>query len=118
MCSALLRLFRLTGGTNTLLTSHLAVEQRFKKKSPFQLRNELAKLVIPSGFEPETDRLEICCSIQLSYGTIAQCFGRCKDADFVAKGQSSKKIFISIYTMLQLPFIKQQYKQAGPAFLF
>jgi hypothetical protein len=23
--------------------------------------------VIPSGFEPETDRLEICCSIQLSY---------------------------------------------------
>jgi hypothetical protein len=25
--------------------------------------------VIPSGFEPETDRLEICCSIQLSYGT-------------------------------------------------
>ncbi len=27
-------------------------------------------LVIPSGFEPETDRLEICCSIQLSYETI------------------------------------------------
>ena len=25
--------------------------------------------MIPSGFEPETDRLEICCSIQLSYGT-------------------------------------------------
>ena len=32
--------------------------------------------VIPSGFEPETDRLEICCSIQLSYGTKI----RCKDA--------------------------------------
>ena len=26
--------------------------------------------VISSGFEPETDRLEICCSIQLSYETI------------------------------------------------
>ena len=30
----------------------------------------LSLLVIPSGFEPETDRLEICCSIQLSYGTM------------------------------------------------
>jgi hypothetical protein len=27
--------------------------------------------VIPFGFEPKTYRLEICCSIQLSYGTIA-----------------------------------------------
>ena len=26
--------------------------------------------VIPLGFEPKTHRLEICCSIQLSYGTI------------------------------------------------
>ena len=26
-------------------------------------------LVIPQGFEPWTHRLEICCSIQLSYGT-------------------------------------------------
>ncbi len=25
--------------------------------------------VIPLGFEPKTHRLEICCSIQLSYGT-------------------------------------------------
>ena len=34
----------------------------------------IAQEVIPSGFEPETDRLEICCSIQLSYGTIAMFF--------------------------------------------
>ena len=26
-------------------------------------------LVIPEGFEPATHRLEICCSILLSYGT-------------------------------------------------
>ena len=32
------------------------------------------KHVISSGFEPETDRLEICCSIQLSYETIANIF--------------------------------------------
>ncbi len=25
--------------------------------------------VVPTGFEPMTHRLEICCSIQLSYGT-------------------------------------------------
>ena len=28
------------------------------------------KKVIPVGFEPTTYRLEICCSIQLSYGTV------------------------------------------------
>jgi hypothetical protein len=28
------------------------------------------KTVVPAGFEPTTHRLEICCSIQLSYGTI------------------------------------------------
>ncbi len=34
-------------------------------------------LVIPAGFEPTTHRLEICCSIQLSYGTkIGGCRGR------------------------------------------
>ena len=35
-----------------------------QKKSQNNLR-----LVIPSGFEPETHSLEGCCSIQLSYGT-------------------------------------------------
>jgi hypothetical protein len=29
--------------------------------------------VIPLGFEPKTYRLEICCSIQLSYGTKYVC---------------------------------------------
>ena len=33
-----------------------------------------ARYVIPIGFEPMTYRLEICCSIQLSYGTIANIF--------------------------------------------
>jgi hypothetical protein len=28
-----------------------------------------ASSVVPAGVEPTTDRLEICCSIQLSYGT-------------------------------------------------
>ena len=28
-------------------------------------------IVIPLGFEPKTHSLEGCCSIQLSYGTIA-----------------------------------------------
>ncbi len=27
--------------------------------------------MIPTGFEPVADRLEICCSIQLSYGTLS-----------------------------------------------
>ena len=30
----------------------------------------LFKVVLPKGFEPLTHRLEICCSIQLSYETI------------------------------------------------
>ena len=29
-------------------------------------------IVIPAGFEPTTHSLEGCCSIQLSYGTIAK----------------------------------------------
>ncbi len=33
--------------------------------------------VVPAGFEPTTHRLEICCSIQLSYGTnMFACRGR------------------------------------------
>ena len=40
-----------------------------KKNGQTVFFNDLSKSVIPSGFEPETDRLEICCSIQLSYGT-------------------------------------------------
>jgi hypothetical protein len=32
-------------------------------------------LVIPPGFEPGTHSLEGCCSIQLSYGTIALFWG-------------------------------------------
>jgi hypothetical protein len=36
----------------------------------FREEDTRRKKVIPSGFEPETHRLEICCSIQLSYGTI------------------------------------------------
>jgi hypothetical protein len=34
--------------------------------------SRLSQGVIPSGFEPETYRLEICCSIQLSYRTICK----------------------------------------------
>ena len=33
----------------------------------------LLEFVIPAGFEPTTHSLEGCCSIQLSYGTIANC---------------------------------------------
>ena len=43
-----------------------------KKPLRYHLRGQ--KGVIPTGFEPVTDRLEICCSIQLSYGTIAMVF--------------------------------------------
>ena len=37
--------------------------------SPFHLHKNY--LVIRSGFEPETHSLEGCCSIQLSYQTLA-----------------------------------------------
>lgn len=37
--------------------------------------------VIPTGFEPVADRLEICCSIQLSYGTIG-CKSNISDVGF------------------------------------
>ncbi|MDB5114923.1 MAG: site-specific recombinase [Mucilaginibacter sp.] len=43
-----------------------------KKKGQQAKNSLLSNWVIPSGFEPETYRLEICCSIQLSYRTIMQ----------------------------------------------
>lgn len=33
----------------------------------------MRSIVIPTGLEPVADRLEICCSIQLSYGTVTGC---------------------------------------------
>ena len=42
--------------------------QRIKKA--FAKAKAFCCLVIPKGFEPLTHRLEICCSIQLSYGTL------------------------------------------------
>lgn len=41
--------------------------------------------VTPTGFEPVADRLEICCSIQLSYG--APRFRSCKSNISVAPFQ-------------------------------
>jgi hypothetical protein len=35
----------------------------------YELARNEPVLVVPAGVEPTTDRLEICCSIQLSYGT-------------------------------------------------
>jgi site-specific DNA recombinase len=40
-----------------------------KKKGTNDSLSRLSQEVIPIGFEPMTYRLEICCSIQLSYGT-------------------------------------------------
>ena len=42
----------------------------YKLKTPFAFAKGVL-FVIPKGFEPLTHRLEICCSIQLSYGTIS-----------------------------------------------
>jgi hypothetical protein len=44
-----------------------------KNQKPFYFIRK-AVIVIPLGFEPKTYRLEICCSIQLSYGTICVIF--------------------------------------------
>ena len=63
--------------------------------------------MIPSGFEPETHSLEGCCSIQLSYGTVAvdRAVGwkmrkpdrACKDNDFLRNFASMKKLlYISV----------------------
>ncbi len=46
-------------------------QRAFSKGKPNYLIVRLSfSPVIPIGFEPMTDRLEICCSIQLSYGTL------------------------------------------------
>ena len=45
------------------------------KKSRFCIKETAFFHVIPIGFEPMTYRLEICCSIQLSYRTIANYCG-------------------------------------------
>ena len=48
--------------------------------------------VIPAGFEPTTDSLEGCCSIQLSYGTIPMrrkpTLRRCKSNNFSSEKQT------------------------------
>ena len=44
----------------------------------------LALLVIPAGFEPTTHSLEGCCSIQLSYGTIAFIIHLCADRRYTS----------------------------------
>ena len=69
-------------GTKTFPASRDTLIQQ-KKPSDCRLK-ALDLEVIPFGFEPKTDRLEICCSIQLSYGTIAL-FSRCKYAKIYTK---------------------------------
>ena len=51
--------------------------------------------VIPTGFEPVTHRLEICCSIQLSYGTVDIRFLQigCKCRYFLYYVTNSKSFF-------------------------
>jgi hypothetical protein len=76
--------------------------------------------VIPIGFEPMTYRLEICCSIQLSYGTIA-IFSRCKYANFQVKvkvfvfklcGESTSRILVSLVMLHYLkPYITVRLTQ-------
>ena len=44
----------------------------------------LSALVIPAGFEPTTHSLEGCCSIQLSYGTIAFIIHLCADRRYTS----------------------------------
>ena len=39
-------------------------------KSCVSTYSTMGALAIPEGLEPSTCRLEVCCSIQLSYGTI------------------------------------------------
>lgn len=46
------------------------MENRLLLTNWLQMSRFEAFSVVPAGFEPTTHRLEICCSIQLSYGTI------------------------------------------------
>jgi hypothetical protein len=62
-------------GLNNKQICNLRTINYYKTKKPQDFRIEAFDLkVIPIGFEPMTYRLEICCSIQLSYGTIAIIF--------------------------------------------
>lgn len=63
----ILRTFRVNEAVNYiyLINNNL----RENKKGQAEENSDLSCQVIPAGFEPATHRLEICCSIQLSYGT-------------------------------------------------
>lgn len=63
-----LRTFRVNEAVNYiyLINNNL----RENKKGQAEENSDLSCQVIPAGFEPATHRLEICCSIQLSYGTV------------------------------------------------
>ena len=56
----------LAGSVPNVPTSANILTQKKEQKSL------LLESVIPAGFEPTTHSLEGCCSIQLSYGTIAK----------------------------------------------
>ncbi len=64
-----------------------------KKKGQRPEKSVLSHRVIPSGFEPETYRLEICCSIQLSYRTCN--ILQCKDVKICRKSQHNKLLCAS-----------------------
>ena len=72
----------------------------FSKKEIVSPSNDAETIskVIPTGFEPVADRLEICCSIQLSYGTLTGYKSNISDAGF----QIRKRIFVSLYHPLAL----------------
>ena len=47
--------------------------------------------MIPTGFEPVTHRLEICCSIQLSYGTVG--------VSIIFKSGANVEIYLKYYKL-------------------